>query len=77
MEDDLKVVADILPFLIPVIIVELALMIVALVDLFRRQYYKSEGKLVWAIVIVIFGVIGPIVYLIFGRKERPIDGDYN
>ena len=75
MEEDLKVITDMLPFLIPVLIVELALMIVALVDLLKREYYKSEVKIVWAIVIVIFGIIGPIVYLIFGRKERPIDGD--
>ena len=75
MEEDLKVITDMLPFLIPVLIVELALMVVALVDLLKREYYKSEVKIVWAIVIVIFGIIGPIVYLIFGRKERPIDGD--
>ena len=75
MDEDLKVITDMLPFLIPILIVELALMVVALVDLFKREYYKSEVKLVWAIVIVIFGIIGPIIYLIFGRKERPIDGD--
>ena len=75
MDEDLKVITDMLPFLIPILIVELALMVVALVDLFKRENYKSEVKLVWAIVIVIFGIIGPIIYLIFGRKERPIDGD--
>ena len=75
MEEDLIAIADMLPFLIPAIIVELALMVVALVDLFKREHYKSEVKIIWAIVIVIFGVIGPIVYLIFGRKERPIDSD--
>ena len=75
MEDDIKLVSDMLPFLIPLIIVEIALLVFALVDLLKREYYKTDIKIVWAIIIVIFGIIGPVVYFIFGRKERPIDSD--
>jgi hypothetical protein len=43
-------------------------MIVALVDLIRRE--KTRGpKWLWAIVIILGELIGPIVYLIFGREE--------
>ncbi len=75
MEEDAKVLVDMLPFLIPVIIIELGLMVFALVDLFKREHYKTENRIAWAVVIVILGIIGPVLYFIFGRKEGPLDGD--
>ena len=57
-----------LPFIIPLVLLQLSLMIVALVDLIRRE--KTRGpKWVWAIVIILGELIGPIIYLIFGREE--------
>ncbi|OGO63717.1 MAG: transcriptional regulator [Chloroflexi bacterium RBG_19FT_COMBO_50_10] len=57
-----------LPFIIPLVLLQLILMIVALVDLIRRE--KTRGpKWVWAIVIILGELIGPIIYLIFGREE--------
>jgi hypothetical protein len=75
MGDEAKAITDMLPFLIPLIIVELGLMIFALVDLLKREYYKTDTKIIWAIVIVIFGIIGPVIYFIFGRKEQPVDSN--
>ncbi|MFN2219299.1 MAG: PLD nuclease N-terminal domain-containing protein [Anaerolineae bacterium] len=60
--------SELLPFLIPIILLEFALMAVALVDLVRRERTRGP-KWVWAIVIVFFNLIGPIAYLIFGREE--------
>ncbi|MFV2044900.1 MAG: PLD nuclease N-terminal domain-containing protein [Anaerolineales bacterium] len=57
-----------LPMLIPILLLQLGLMIFALVDLVRRE--KTNGpKWVWALVIVLIGFIGPIVYLMIGREE--------
>jgi len=75
MGDDVKLIADILPFLIPLVIVEIVLLVIALADLLKREYYKTDAKIIWAIVIVIIGIIGPVIYFIFGRKERPVDSD--
>jgi 4-amino-4-deoxy-L-arabinose transferase-like glycosyltransferase len=75
MEEDTKVLVDMLPFLIPVIIIELGLIVFALVDLFKREHYKTENRVAWAIVIIILGIIGPVLYFLFGRKEGPLDGD--
>ena len=75
MGDEAKVITDMLPFLIPLIVVEFGLLIIALVDLLKREYYKTDTKIVWAIVIVVFGIIGPVIYFIFGRKEQPVDSD--
>lgn len=68
-------IIDMLPFLIPLIILELVLLIVALVDLVKRKSVTGNNKIVWVLVIVLFQVIGPIVYFVFGRKETVIDGN--
>jgi hypothetical protein len=58
-----------LPLLIPVVLIELTLLVVALVDLLRRQ--KTRGpKWLWLIVILFIQIIGPIAYLFAGRVEE-------
>jgi len=59
---------ELLPFLIPVILLQIALMVVALVDLVRRERTRGP-KWAWALVIVFLNLIGPVVYLLFGREE--------
>jgi hypothetical protein len=58
-----------LPLLIPVILIELALLVAALVDLIRRSQTRGP-KWVWVLVIVLINFIGPILYFIIGRKEE-------
>ncbi|MGD1994883.1 MAG: PLD nuclease N-terminal domain-containing protein [Anaerolineae bacterium] len=57
-----------IPLLAPILLIEIALMIVALVDLARRERTKGP-KWVWAVVIVLLNLIGPILYFVFGREE--------
>jgi len=57
-----------LPLLVPVIVLEFGLMIAALVDLIRRE--KTKGpKWVWVLVIVLVNLFGPIIYFLVGREE--------
>lgn len=64
----METIGDYLPFLIPVILLQLGLMIFALADLIRRE--KTRGpKWMWAIIIVLGELLGPIIYLLFGREE--------
>ncbi len=66
--DIINILRPYLPLLIPVILIELALLITALVDLIRRE--KTRGpKWVWVLVIVLINFIGPIIYFVVGRKE--------
>ena len=58
-----------IPFLIPVVVIELALMIAALVDLIRREQTRGP-KWVWVLVIVLVNFVGPIVYFVIGRKDE-------
>ena len=74
-QEQLKTITDMLPFLIPLFILQLALMVIALIDLFKREGMKSNTRLIWVFVIILINVFGPIAYLVFGRKDKPIDGD--
>jgi hypothetical protein len=65
----MDIIRQYLPLLIPVVLIQLALLITALVDLIRRPQTRGP-KWVWALVIVLFNFIGPIIYFIAGRKEE-------
>ena len=65
----MELIKQYLPLLIPVVLIQLALMITALVDLIRRAQTRGP-KLVWALVIVLVNFIGPIIYFVAGRKEE-------
>ncbi len=57
-----------LPLVIPIVLLQLILLIVALVDLVRRE--RTNGpKWLWAVLIIVIQLIGPIAYFIVGRKE--------
>lgn len=61
---------EILPLLIPLIVLQLALMGVALYDLTRpERRVKGGNKLVWVLVIVLLELFGPLVYFLFGRED--------
>ncbi len=58
-------------FLIGVVVVHLFLVFYALRDLFKLSTIKNRfGKAVWVLLIVVFPITGPIVYLNYGRGER-------
>jgi Phospholipase_D-nuclease N-terminal len=67
--DVFSIIKQYLPLLIPVVLIELGLLVTALVDLIRRPQTRGP-KWLWAIVIVLVNIIGPIVYFIAGRKEE-------
>ena len=55
--------------IIPLVVIEFGLLIFALVDLVKRPRVRGDNKLLWGILIVLVGIIGPLVYFIFGREE--------
>jgi hypothetical protein len=75
MDEGFDEIVEVLPFLIPLLIIQIVLMVIALVDLVKRDRVRGENKVVWALVIVLINVIGPIVYLVAGRQEGSDSGD--
>ena len=55
--------------LLPIIAIQVVLMILALIDLFKRKKVTGGNKIIWGLVIVLINFIGPILYLVIGRKE--------
>lgn len=64
MED----IGSLIPFLIPIVLLQLGLMAFALVDLTRRERTRGP-KWAWALVVIFFNLIGPVIYLVVGREE--------
>jgi hypothetical protein len=66
-------ILKILPFLIPVILIQYSLMVFALVLAIKNEvnYLPKWG---WILIIVMINLIGSIVFLIIGRKkEKELD----
>lgn len=57
-----------IPYLIPIVLIELGLLVYALVDLIRRERTKGP-KWMWGIIIVVVNIFGPIIYLLLGRED--------
>lgn len=58
------------PVLVPLALAELALVIFCLIDLFRRdRRVRGGNKLVWTLVVLLIGTLGPLVYLFWGRED--------
>ena len=61
-------IGSLIPFLIPIVLLQLGLMVFALVDLVRRERTKGP-KWIWALVVIFVNLIGPVIYLVVGREE--------
>jgi len=61
--------SNLLLILLPLLVLQLILLVVALIDLLKRQ--ETNGpKWVWLLVILFINILGPIVYFIWGRTKR-------
>jgi hypothetical protein len=58
-----------LPFLLPILILQIGLMIFSLIDLAQRKQTRGP-KAAWVLVIVLFNIIGPVLYLLIGRGDE-------
>jgi len=66
---ELNILREILPLLLPILVIQLVLIVVALRDLMRRRTVRGE-KWMWVIVIVLLNFIGPILYFVVGRENE-------
>lgn len=54
--------------LLPVILIQLGLLVLALLDLLKNPN-PNGPKWLWGILIVAFQIIGPILYFVIGRRN--------
>jgi hypothetical protein len=61
---------DLLALLFPLIVLQIALIIFALVDLTRDgRRVRGDSKVVWALIIIFVSLFGPLLYFLIGRQE--------
>lgn len=64
-----QILQQILPLLIPVLLIQLVLLVSALLDL-RKQTATRGPKWMWVVIIIFVNIVGPIIYFLAARKEE-------
>ena len=61
----------ILLLILPIVILEIVLIVLALRDLVRpERRVRGDSKLLWGVVIVLLQLLGPILYFVVGRETE-------
>lgn len=62
---------EMIPFLIPLVIVQFALLIYTIWHILTHSVYKRGSRALWlAVAIVGMEFIGPVLYFLLGREEE-------
>ncbi len=65
---------SLLLLIVPLVLLELGLIIYAVYDLLKQdRHVRGGSKAMWAIIILFLNGIGPLVYLLIGRVDAPVD----
>lgn len=70
MEIIMGEIKDLLPMLLPIIIIQLTLALTALVHVLRHPKYRFGNRFIWILVVLFVQIIGPVIYFVFGRGEE-------
>jgi len=63
-------ITDYLPFIIPLLILQVGLALTALIHVIRHPHYRFGTKPIWIVIVLVFSIIGPVVYFAFGRGDQ-------
>ncbi len=63
-------IMEYLPFILPIIILELILMLAALIHLLKHPNYKFGNKIIWIVIVCGFQIVGPIIYFAIGKGDE-------
>lgn len=63
-------VQDILPFLIPLIVVQFGLLFITIRHILTHSHYKRGSRRLWLVISIIgMEFIGPILYFVLGKED--------
>mgnify|MGYP000882733414 CR=1 FL=1 len=63
-----------LPFIIPLLLIQLALMGAAIYSILHQRHFRTGNKALWIAVSILVNIIGPVLYFTLGRDDHA--GDY-
>lgn len=61
---------EILPFVIPIYLIHIILVVVSIVNLVKRKKVRFNNKILWGIIIIFVQIIGPVLYLLFRGEDE-------
>jgi hypothetical protein len=53
-----------------VLLIQSVLFIIALITILVSRRYTGGGKLIWVLLVFVLPVLGPIVWLVWGRRAQ-------
>lgn len=59
-----------LPFIIPLAVIQLGLMLTAVIHIMRHDNYRVGSRALWLVVSLFINIIGPVLYLVIGRGDE-------
>ena len=63
-------ITELLPFLIPLLVVQLGLLAYTLHHILTHNSYKRGNRTMWLVIaIVMMNFVGPILYFLFGKED--------
>lgn len=63
-------VKEYLPFLIPLAILQISLMLAAVISVAKHDKFKVGTKPVWLLISLLVSIIGPILYFVIGKEDE-------
>jgi hypothetical protein len=71
----METILQFLPLLIPLLIAQYALAIVAVIHVMKHPNYRFGSRIFWIIVVLAVNLIGPIAYFLIGQNPDKYEGD--
>ena len=63
-------IMEFIPFLVPLVIVQFALLGYTLYHILTHEHYKRGSRTLWLIItIALMNFVGPILYFLLGKEE--------
>ncbi|PID16108.1 hypothetical protein CSV63_05575 [Sporosarcina sp. P34] len=69
MNNDTALLMEYLPFLLPLIILQLGLAIFSAIHVVRHPHYRFGNQIMWLLIVLLIQFIGPLIYFVFGRGD--------
>ncbi|MCL2253448.1 MAG: PLDc N-terminal domain-containing protein [Lachnospiraceae bacterium] len=62
-------IQELLPFIIPLVIIQFGLFAAAIIHILRHNTYKAGNRVMWVLVSFI-SIIGPVLYFTIGKGDE-------
>lgn len=70
MNANIDLLIEYLPFIAPLILLQIGLAIFSAVHVVRHPHYRFGNRMMWLLIVLLIQWIGPLVYFVFGRGDE-------